>query len=89
MTHVAYQGRPPTPRYPDAALRRGQTGKVVIRVVISPQGNVVKATVERSSGHALLDAAALDAVRRARFRPYTENGVAYSARADIPIDFVL
>lgn len=89
VTRVAYQGSPPRPRYPDAALRRGQTGKVVVRVVISPQGNVMNATVERSSGHALLDAAALDAVRRTRFKPYTENGVAYSARADIPIDFVL
>jgi len=28
-------------------------------------------------------------VRVARFKPYTENGVAYPAMADIPFDFVL
>jgi protein TonB len=89
VSRVAYQGNPPHPRYPAAAQRRGQTGKVVIRVVISADGGVVKAVIEKSSGHALLDDAALEAVRKARFKPYTENGVAYSARADIPIDFVL
>jgi protein TonB len=86
---VAYQGQPPSPVYPRAALRRRQTGKVVVRVLISPQGNVVSASVRKSSGHELLDDAALDAVRKARFKPYTENGVAYSARADVPIAFVL
>lgn len=89
VTRVAYLGGPPSPRYPAAAQRRGQTGKVVVRVLISPQGNVVNASIEKSSGHVLLDDAALDAVQRARFKPYTENGVAHSARADIPIDFVL
>jgi protein TonB len=89
VTRVAYLGGPPSPRYPAAAQRRGQTGKVIVRVLISPQGNVVNASIEKSSGHVLLDDAALDAVQRARFKPYTENGVAHSARADIPIDFVL
>lgn len=89
ISRVAYQGQPPSPRYPRAALRHKQTGEVVVRVLISPQGRVINAKVHKSSGHELLDDAALDAVRDTRFKPYTENGVAYSARADVPIAFVL
>ena len=45
--------------------------------------------VQKSSGYARLDQAAIQAMRQARFRPYTENGIAYPARVDIPFDFVL
>ncbi|TAM87589.1 MAG: energy transducer TonB [Candidimonas sp.] len=89
VSTIAYLGSPPRPHYPPAALRRHQTGEVVVRVIISATGAVVNASVERSSGHSLLDDAALAAVRKARFRPHTENGVAYTAMADIPFNFVL
>ena len=77
------------PVYPRASERRGEEGRVVVRVLISPQGTVLKATIQKSSGYHRLDDAALDAARSARFRPYTENGIAYRAMADIPFDFVL
>jgi protein TonB len=57
--------------------------------LISPQGTVQALSIQRSSGYLRLDNAALDAARKARFRPYTENGVAYPALADIPFEFVL
>ena len=87
--HIDYLGRRPVPVYPRLSERRGEQGRVVIRVVISPRGDVTKATVRSSSGFERLDDAALDAARSARFKPYTENGVAYAAMADIPFDFVL
>jgi protein TonB len=87
--HIDYLGRRPVPVYPRLSERRGEQGRVVIRVVISPKGDVTKATVRSSSGFERLDDAALDAARSARFKPYTENGVAYAAMADIPFDFVL
>jgi len=62
---------------------------VVLRVLISPQGMVQQVTVQSSSGYPRLDESAMRAVRVARFKPYTENGVAYPALADIPFDFVL
>ena len=62
---------------------------MIVRVLISPEGRVMDASVQRSSGHQRLDDAALKAVRAARFKPYTENGHAYRAMADIPFDFVL
>jgi protein TonB len=50
---------------------------------------VADVKVQRSSGYSRLDEAAVEAMRQARFRPYTENGIAYKALVDIPFDFVL
>lgn len=86
---IDYLGARPQPVYPRASQRRGEHGRVVLRVLISPEGRVAHASVHQSSGHERLDGAALDAIRAARFRPYTENGIAYKALVDIPFDFVL
>jgi len=86
---VDYMGKRPVPEYPRASQRRGEQGRVLVRVTISPEGRVVDARIQSSSGHDRLDNAALKAVRTARFKPYTENGRAYPAMADIPFDFVL
>lgn len=86
---VDYLGRHPQPVYPRASQRRGERGRVVLRVLISPEGRVLSADVRQSSGYGRLDDAAVDAMRGTRFRPYTENGVAYKALVDIPFDFVL
>ena len=89
VSTVDYLGNRPNPEYPRASLRRGEKGRVVVRVLISPQGAVVNASVRSSSGYDRLDQSALRAARTARFKPYTENGVAYPALADIPFDFVI
>ncbi|CAM5215935.1 hypothetical protein CDEF62S_01283 [Castellaniella defragrans] len=86
---VDYLGARPRPVYPRISERRGEQGRVVLRVLISPQGEVADVKVQRSSGYSRLDEAAIDAMRHARFRPYTENGIAYKALVDIPFDFVL
>ena len=86
---VDYLGKRPSPVYPRISQRRGEQGRVVLRVLISPLGQVAHVSVRSSSGHARLDEAAVDAMRTARFRPYTENGIAYKALVDIPFDFVL
>ena len=75
--------------YPRASQRRNEQGRVVVRVVISTEGSVMDVWVKNSSGHQRLDEAALSAVRKVKFKPYTENGIAYKAMADIPFDFVL
>jgi len=86
---VSYLNGKPKLDYPRASLRRGEQGRVVLRVLISPKGTADKVTVQSSSGHRLLDEAAIKAVRRTRFKPYTEDGVAYPAQADIPFNFSL
>lgn len=75
--------------YPRVSKRLRETGRVLIRVFIDEAGVAKNVRVERSSGHPRLDEAALAAVQKARFRPYTENGQAVAGTAFIPLDFEL
>jgi len=55
--------------YPLAARRAGIEGVVQLRVTLLPDGRLVDVRVEHSSGHALLDRAALDLLTRAARLP--------------------
>lgn len=50
--------------YPPEAIKRGLEGEVILLLQLSVEGRVVSASIARSSGHALLDQAALEAARR-------------------------
>lgn len=52
-------------RYPKAAKRQNQQGRVEVRVVIQKSGKVSHLSISKSSGHKLLDQAALKAVKKA------------------------
>ena len=52
-------------RYPSSARLNGWEGKVVLRVIIRADGHLAEATVHRSSGHEVLDRAALETIRLA------------------------
>lgn len=62
----------PKPEYPKAASAVRASGSVNVRVVVNVQGNIVSA--EAVSGHLLLRSAAVEAAKKAKFRPFTENG---------------
>ena len=79
--------RPPV--YPEIARRRGQQGRVVLHVNVSPEGMPVAVTVAESSGYASLDAAALAAVRQWRFVPATRGDTPVPAVAEVPVRFRL
>lgn len=83
------RARSPRPAYPLSARRLGLEGEVVIRARVSARGTVATAEVERSSGHAALDRAALAAVKRYRYAPARRAGqpVAYDVR--VPVLFRL
>jgi protein TonB len=55
------------PEYPERARRSGQEGTVCLEVRLDQAGTPLAVAVARSSGHRLLDLAALAAVRRWRF----------------------
>lgn len=57
-------------RYPRLAQRRGMEGRVVIAFTMTKKGNVKEAVIAHPSGFALLDKAALKAVRKAAPFPY-------------------
>jgi len=81
------KNRPPD--YPEAARRRREQGRVVIRVAVSEDGVPMEVAVAVSSGHPPLDAAAMAAVQRWRFAPATRAGRPIPGNAEVPIDFRL
>lgn len=80
---------PLMPQYPLGSRRRGEQGLAVVGATIDARGRCVAAELEQSSGFAELDAAALDAVRRAVFRPALLDGVPVQARERFAIEFRL
>lgn len=60
--------------YPARALREEREGTTGFRVTVGSDGRVTDCTITSSSGHADLDAATCDNVRRrARFKPATDG----------------
>lgn len=52
-------------RYPSSARLNGQEGRVVLKAVIRSDGHLAEVSVQKSSGHTVLDAAAIEAVKLA------------------------
>ena len=85
---VAYGGNP-KPAYPVLARERGLEGRVVLRVEVLADGAPGDVTVAQSSGHAMLDRAARDAVARWRFAATTVDGQPVAGAIDVPVVFRL
>jgi len=57
--------------YPEEARRRGLSGSLILDVALNPDGSIHEITVVRSSGHPVLDQAAMRIVRMAApFAPF-------------------
>lgn len=81
--------RNPAPRYPVAARRAGEQGTVTLRVLVQRDGQPARVDVEKSSGSAHLDAAALEAVKVWRFVPARQGADAIESWVLVPIVFRL
>lgn len=79
----------PAPAYPPLSARRGEQGKVLLRVKVSPQGQALQVELAQSSGFSRLDAAAQEAVRRWRFIPARQGEQAVEAWVIVPVNFQL
>ena len=79
----------PTPDYPLSCKRRREEGIVLLNVVVQADGLPAAVSLTQSSGHPLLDEAALDAVRRWTFEPGLAAGVPVSSRVVVPVRFSL
>lgn len=80
---------PPRPVYPPLDARMGNEGTVTLRVLINEQGRAERVEVQKSSGSLRMDDAARQAVMRALFKPYLEDGRPAPAYAIVPINFTL
>lgn len=81
--------QPPHPEYPAVAKRMGEEGQVVLRVLVNEKGRSERVEIQKSSGSARLDEAGRQAVQRALFKPYLENGKPLAVYAIVPIKFQL
>lgn len=79
----------PKPPYPLAARRHGAQGRVILSVQVSASGTSNTVLLKRSSGHAVLDNAALQTVRRWRFVPARRGAAPVESWVDVPILFRL
>ena len=77
------------PAYPSLSRRMGEQGRVLVRVVVRPDGMPDSVVLRQSSGSQRLDEAALDAVRRWRFVPARQGSTPVTAAVIIPIVFSL
>src|SRR5450756_1737229 len=79
----------PKPVYPPEARRHRQAGLVVLVASVSREGLPQRIEVEQSSGHPLLDAAAVKAVNQWQFIPAREGGKVVESQVEIPVRFRL
>jgi len=76
------------PSYPQAARRAGLGGRVTLRAVIAEDGNVESVEVVAST-NPLFDEAAVDAVRKWRYRPALMNGRAVRVYFSVVVNFLV
>lgn len=86
---AAPRGDNPKPVYPFGARRRGEQGRVLLRVTVLPTGAASTVSVAESSGSERLDNSALETVRQWRFRPAHRAGTPIAAEVTVPIRFQL
>jgi len=79
----------PAPDYPDLARSEGEEGKVLLHVLVTPEGLAKKVKLHRSSGSDSLDDAAIKAVKKWRFVPARLGSQPVEAWVYVPIVFKL
>lgn len=69
-----YAASNPQPKYPAIARRLGLEGTVTLAITVGKEGQALEVEVAESSGHDMLDNAAVSAIKKWRFIPGTKNG---------------
>jgi protein TonB len=77
------------PAYPLIARIRGYEGVVLLSVEISADGGVGGLRIKRSSGYAMLDRSALEAVKTWKFEPGRKMGKPANMWVEVPVKFIL
>jgi protein TonB len=77
----------PDPEYPETARRARVEGRVILEAIISEEGSVESVRILRSQ--ALLDGAAIAAVKRWKYRPATLDGQPVRVRFTVVVIFRL
>jgi protein TonB len=79
----------PAPPYPALSRRMGEQGRVMLRVLVKPDGRADQIQIQSSSGFVRLDGVARETVLRWKFIPAKRGVEAVPAWVLIPISFRL
>jgi protein TonB len=79
----------PPPAYPLSARRLGQSGLVLLRVLVSESGKPAEVRIAKTAGVDALDRAALEAVRGWTFVPARRGEAPVAAWVEVPLRFRL
>ena len=82
-------GYNPRPEYPLAAREAGWEGTTVLQIVVLLDGTVGSLTLQKTSGYAVLDEAALTTVKTWRFIPARDGNFPIKSVVRLPIRFDL
>ncbi|HET9032796.1 MAG TPA: energy transducer TonB [Dokdonella sp.] len=77
------------PKYSVQAVRERMEGKVILKVLVGPDGNPEEILLEKSSGYEDLDRSAITAVKTWAFNPGMKNGSAIRGYVLVPVEFNL
>ncbi|MCK4538934.1 MAG: TonB family protein [Candidatus Krumholzibacteria bacterium] len=86
---------PPKPKsdfnvkYPDSAVKEGLQGRTVVRVRVSKEGKTIETVIIESSGHKVLDDAAVESMKEVIWVPGSDKGKVVEAWVAVPVDFKL
>ncbi|XZG69839.1 TonB family protein [Chitinibacteraceae bacterium HSL-7] len=86
--NAAYLNNPP-PAFPRRSRLAGESGTVMLNVLVGTDGRAKSVDIAKSSGYGALDQAALDAVRRWRFKPAMKGDAPVEASVRVPVSFEL
>ncbi len=79
----------PAPPYPSMSRRKGEQGRVVLRIHVGANGTANELSLASSSGFPRLDDSALATVRHWKFLPARQGNQAVDAWILIPVVFTL
>ena len=80
---------PIRPRYPEIAQEAGIEGVVVVQAFIDEKGRVKETLILKGVPNTGLDEAAMEAIRKTRFRPAKQRERAVGVWISIPVNFRL
>lgn len=78
----------PTPLYPESAKKQKIEGTVYLQIQVDKDGGVKKISIFKSDAQ-IFDSSAINAMRNAKFRPATKNGISIEESIILPVAFSL
>lgn len=84
---IGYATKQQAPTYPPAAKSLRTTGIVKVEVTVDEKGDVTD--VQKTSGPSMLQAAAKDAIRKWKFKPFVRDGQPVKATGFVSFNFAL